>query len=188
MAFSIFFPPGSLRTCFPCGKDWPLAGISPGHSKTWSHEHLQDGQRPWTKSLDRAHVPAQGLCSSTPAHLCSSVSTTLQEHLLSSGKAHNISAVTLLLGSKVNSCGNEFNVCLRRDKRQQRKKPQTNIILISLWKKILFDSKWELLAVYFPIFFLFLFISPHVNSQKCFIILHLTIKLKDQSDLDPNMT
>lgn len=122
MAFSIFFPPGSLRTCFPCGKDWPLAGISPGHSKTWSHEHLQDGQRPWTKSLDRAHVPAQGLCSSTPAHLCSSVSTTLQEHLLSSGKAHNISALTLLLGSKVNSCGNEFNVCLRRDKRQQQKK------------------------------------------------------------------
>lgn len=27
----------------------------------------------------------------------------------------------------------------------------------------------------------------HINSQKYFIILHLTIKLKDQPDLDPNM-
>lgn len=77
-----------------------LTGLSPGHSKPQSHEHLRVGQRPPEQE------PGQGSCelrvcdhsSSIPAHLCFSASTTLQEHFLSSGKTHNISAFNLAAG------------------------------------------------------------------------------------------
>lgn len=188
MAFSnLFFPLVASEPAFSVARIGLLPGSvlvtpRPGATSTCRMDR-GPGPRAWVgpMCLPRAcAVQLQHISAPQPRQHCRNICFLQVKH--------TISHCCLLLGSKVNSCGNKFNVCLRRDKRQQQKKPQTNIILISLWKKILFDSKWELLAVYFPIFFFFLFISPHVKSQKCFIILHLTIKLKDQSDLDPNMT
>lgn len=140
------------QICFPHGKDWPL--VTQPHSPP----ELEPGQG--SRAGSGLVVPAhqlQHISASHPPQHCRNMFSLQVKHTISR-------LLTLLLGSKVNSSGIEFNVCFKEGWKTAitEKKKQTTIILISIWQ--INNPVWSQMGTvccFFSYFFFFCLSAPH---------------------------